>query len=150
MYSKNTYHFILKSIYRNIEYYRNRVRLSSNPYQRMFFEILFYNERIRFNCLKSYYYHRVNTRENQLNKRIQSNKNVFTVEKLVQYDGSNGKPAYVAVNGIVYDVSLEATWGGGTHFGLYAGKDLTTQFNGCHGGKLEILKNLPKVGVLEK
>ena len=72
----------------------------------------------------------------------------FTLEELAQYDGSGGKPAYVAVNGIVYDVSIEATWGGGTHFGLYAGKDLTAQFQGCHGME-SILSKLPKVGILK-
>ena len=72
----------------------------------------------------------------------------FTVDELSNYDGKKGKPAYVAVNGIVYDVSNESTWGGGSHFGLIAGKDLTIQFNSCHGMK-SILSNLPKVGVLK-
>ncbi|MFT9497931.1 cytochrome b5 domain-containing protein [Anaerosolibacter sp.] len=72
----------------------------------------------------------------------------FTLEELAQYDGSGGKPAYVGVNGIVYDVSNEATWGGGTHFGLYAGKDLTAQFQGCHGME-SVLSKLPKVGILK-
>jgi predicted heme/steroid binding protein len=71
----------------------------------------------------------------------------FTVEELANYDGSRGKPAYVAVEGIVYDVSLHPGWGGGTHFGLTAGRDLTEQFNSCHG-MTEILSKLPKVGVL--
>lgn len=74
----------------------------------------------------------------------------FTLEELSTYDGANGRPAYVAVNGTVYDVSKEATWGGGTHFGLYAGKDLSAQFLGCHKGMLENLNKLPKVGVLKK
>ena len=74
----------------------------------------------------------------------------FTLEELATYDGSGGRAAYVAVNGTVYDVSSEATWGGGTHFGLYAGKDLSAQFMGCHKGMLEILSKLPKVGVLKK
>ncbi|GAA0079730.1 hypothetical protein B2H94_07340 [Clostridium sporogenes] len=72
----------------------------------------------------------------------------FTLEELKKYDGSNGKPAYVAVNGIVYDVSSEATWGGGTHFGLYSGKDLSSEFLGCHKGMIEILNKIPKVGIL--
>jgi predicted heme/steroid binding protein len=72
----------------------------------------------------------------------------FTREELSQYNGSGGKPAYVAVNGIVYDASIEITWGGGTHFGLYSGRDLSEEFNGCHRGMLQVLRNLPKVGVL--
>ena len=72
----------------------------------------------------------------------------FTIEELGYYDGSGGKPAYVAVKGIVYDVSREATWGGGTHFGLYAGKELTGPFQGCHGIE-GILSKLPRVGILK-
>ncbi len=156
MNNKNHYHPILDSIYRNIEYYKYMITLSGNIYQRMFYESQLYNERMRLNYWEIYYYHHINNQENQLNQRKQPSQQnlpeqrVFTVEELAQYDGSNGKPAYVAVNGIVYDVSLEATWGGGTHFGLYAGKDLTAQFNGCHDGRLEVLRNLPKVGILKE
>ncbi len=156
MNNKNRYHSILESIYKNIEYYKYMITLSSNPYQRIFYESQLYNERLHLNYWKNYYYHRINHQQSQLNLRThpyQRNlpeERVFTVEELAQYDGSNGKPAYVAVNGIVYDVSLEATWGGGTHFGMYAGKDLTAQFNGCHGGRLEVLRNLPQVGVLDE
>lgn len=73
----------------------------------------------------------------------------FTIEELAQYDGSGGKPAYTAVNGIVYDVSYNPAWGGGTHFGLYAGKDLTSQFQGCHPASA-ILQKLPKMGILKQ
>lgn len=102
------------------------------------------------------YYHYINNGENKLNQsthRRQRNvpeERVFTIEELAQYDGSNGKSAYVAMNGIVYDVGLEATWGGGTHFALYAGKDLTNQFNSCHDGRLEVLRKLPQIGVLQE
>ncbi|WP_326521342.1 cytochrome b5 domain-containing protein [Faecalispora anaeroviscerum] len=51
------------------------------------------------------------------------------------YHGKNGIPAYVAVNGIVYDVTNSAAWRVATHFGLSAGKDLTTEFNSCHMGQ---------------
>ncbi len=72
----------------------------------------------------------------------------FTIDELAQYDGSGGKPAYVAVDGIVYDVSMNPAWGGGSHFGLIAGKDLTEQFKGCHQMSA-ILERLPKVGTLK-
>ena len=72
----------------------------------------------------------------------------FTIEELAQFDGSGGKPAYVAISGVVYDVSVQGTWGGGTHFGLYAGKDLTAHFQACHDNDT-ILNMLPKVGVLK-
>ena len=72
----------------------------------------------------------------------------FTLNELAQYDGSMGRSAYVAVNGIISDVSNEKTWGGATHFGLLAGKDLTAQFQGCHGME-SILAKLPVVGILK-
>lgn len=72
---------------------------------------------------------------------------IFTIEELSRYDGSNGKPAYIAVNGIVYDVSKEPTWEGAEHFNMKAGTDLTEQFNSCHG-EVELLHNLPMVGML--
>jgi predicted heme/steroid binding protein len=71
----------------------------------------------------------------------------FTVAELAQYDGKNGKPAYIAVNGIVYDMTGIAAWAAGTHFGLVAGNDLSAQFASCHSQK-EILSKLPAVGVL--
>lgn len=72
----------------------------------------------------------------------------FTLEQLADYNGSGGKPADVAVNGIVYDVSNEPTWGGVSHFGLVAGKDLSAQFNSSHG-MTAILARFPKVGMLK-
>lgn len=73
----------------------------------------------------------------------------FTLSELAQYDGTMGKPAYVAVNGIVYDVSNISKWSGGTHHGLTAGKDLSSQFEGCHGDASRLAK-LPKVGILKR
>lgn len=86
---------------------------------------------------------------NAMNKDIVRQEKQFTLEELSKYNGSGGSPAYVAVNGIVYDVSLSPVWGGGTHFGLYAGKDLTGQFKACHSGEIRILNALPKVGKLK-
>ena len=33
---------------------------------------------------------------------------IFTKNELAQYNGQNGQPAYVAVQGVVYDVSGKA------------------------------------------
>jgi predicted heme/steroid binding protein len=71
----------------------------------------------------------------------------FTLEELSQYTGSHGNPAYVAIEGIVYDISNYRAWSEGTHFGLIAGQDLTNQFDSCHG-IIDILTNAPKVGIL--
>ncbi len=72
----------------------------------------------------------------------------FTPAQLAAFDGRNGSPAYVAVNGVVYDVTNNATWAAATHFGLRAGADLTDSFTSCHSGQ-DILKGLDAVGRLE-
>ena len=69
----------------------------------------------------------------------------FTKAELAKYNGKSGMPAYVAVNGTVYDVTNNAAWGAATHFGLAAGNDLTAQFASCHTGQ-PILQKLPVVG----
>lgn len=72
---------------------------------------------------------------------------VFTLEALSQYDGKDGKMAYIAVDKLVYDVTGHAAWAAGTHFGLTAGKDVSAAFATCHGGE-EILSQLPVVGTI--
>lgn len=72
----------------------------------------------------------------------------FTLQELSRYDGKDGNPAYVAVNGTVYDVTNNAAWAAATHFGLTAGKDLTNEFASCHAGQ-PILSKLKAVGRLE-
>lgn len=74
--------------------------------------------------------------------------NEFTAEELEKYNGENGNPAYVAIKGVVYDVSKIPAWETGKHFGLTAGQDLSEQFESCHGST-DILANSPKVGVLK-
>lgn len=52
----------------------------------------------------------------------------ITRQELEQNNGTNGKPAYVAYNGKVYDVTESSFWVGGDHFGAHqAGKDLTEE-----------------------
>jgi predicted heme/steroid binding protein len=72
----------------------------------------------------------------------------ISMEELAYNDGSDGRSAYVAVNGNVYDVTKVIRWGEGMHFGLSAGRDLTNEFMECHGGLIERLEQLPMVGVL--
>jgi predicted heme/steroid binding protein len=90
------------------------------------------------------------TRESQTREPVmrlpQPNQRTFTREELTQYNGLNGNPAYVAVNGVVYDVTNHPTWAAGTHFGLQAGMDLTAEFMSCHAGQ-NILDTLIPVGI---
>ncbi|WP_019123744.1 cytochrome b5 domain-containing protein [Brevibacillus massiliensis] len=74
--------------------------------------------------------------------------NVFTRDQLARFNGKNGNPAYVAVNGMVYDVTNHKGWSAATHFGLTAGKDLTKEFASCHAGQQWILGTLIPVGRL--
>ncbi|MDD2498185.1 MAG: cytochrome b5 domain-containing protein [Desulfitobacteriaceae bacterium] len=74
--------------------------------------------------------------------------NQFTLEELVQFNGNMGNPAYVAVQGVVYDVSGVPEWEAATHFGLMAGKDLSGEFFSCHRENIVILERLPIVGML--
>ncbi|MDS9470959.1 cytochrome b5 domain-containing protein [Sporosarcina pasteurii] len=78
----------------------------------------------------------------------QSNQRPFTLGELATFTGKNGRPAYVAVNGIVYDVTNNRAWAAATHFGLIAGKDYTQEFASCHTGQQSILATLPVVGRL--
>ena len=50
----------------------------------------------------------------------------FTSTELSEFDGREGRPAYVAYKGVVYDVSESAMWDDGDHEGMHsAGMDLT-------------------------
>jgi len=73
----------------------------------------------------------------------------FTLDELKTYDGQNGNSAYVAIDGIVYDVTNIDEWKNGKHKnGLVAGADLTSALaDSPHGEK--VLKDLPIVGKLE-
>ncbi|MBN2879477.1 MAG: hypothetical protein JXN65_07585 [Clostridia bacterium] len=67
---------------------------------------------------------------------------------LSQYDGRNGNPAYIAVNGTIYDVTNIGAWSNGSHQGYQAGRDLTAAFaNSPHS--LSILNGAPVVGKLQ-
>lgn len=74
----------------------------------------------------------------------------FTLEELSMYDGKNNRPAYVAVNGSVYDVTGVQGFMTGQHFGVKAGTDATDNFRRCHNDKMEMLKDLRVVGVLRQ
>ncbi|MCH4890977.1 cytochrome B5 [Acidaminobacter sp. JC074] len=75
-------------------------------------------------------------------------KNTFTLEELSMYDGKNGNPAYVAVDGIVYDVSDVPAWAGGKHNGNMAGQDVTEVIKSKSPHGLNVLEILPVVGEL--
>ena len=73
---------------------------------------------------------------------------VFTLEELARYNGKYGQPAYIAVDGIVYDVSDVPAWSGGKHQGFEPGQDVTDQIADISPHGKRVLDNLPKVGTL--
>lgn len=68
----------------------------------------------------------------------------FSRQELKLYDGLNGRPAYAAVDGLVYDFS--SLYLQGRHFSHPAGLDLTAEFDSRHGR--EALAGYSVVGVL--
>ena len=71
----------------------------------------------------------------------------FTLEELAKNDGKNGNPGYVAISGVVYDVTNIKDWKNGQHQGLSAGKDLTTEIEKAPHG-MSVLKDLTIIGKL--
>jgi predicted heme/steroid binding protein len=74
---------------------------------------------------------------------IDTKQKVFNAAELAKYNGKNGMPAYVAVDGLVYDMSR--VFRQGTHFEHIAGTELTQAFYSFHV-KAEITK-YPVVGI---
>ena len=75
---------------------------------------------------------------------------VFNAEELAQYNGQNGNPAYVAVDGKVYDVTDVPQWKNGSHFGKYqAGADLTEEIKTVSPHGISKLDSVPIVGMYE-
>ena len=72
----------------------------------------------------------------------------FTISDLKEFDGKEGKPAYVALKGKVYDVSDSPLWKAGKHPGAHvAGLDLTMSIaNAPHSE--EVLVKFKVVGEL--
>ncbi|TJX13216.1 hypothetical protein E9840_10350 [Tissierella creatinini] len=73
---------------------------------------------------------------------------VLTLEELGQYNGENGMPAYVAVDGVIYDFTGVMEWSGGKHNGFEAGNDLTEEIKNISPHGVARLKGVPIVGKL--
>ena len=68
--------------------------------------------------------------------------------ELALYDGKEGRPAYIAYEGQVYDVSECFLWKGGRHQAMHeAGKDLTQALSEAPHGA-DLLERAPIVGLL--
>lgn len=71
---------------------------------------------------------------------------VFSQEELAEFDGQDGNRAYVAVDGVVYDMTNISAWEGGEHNGVQAGTDATDAFMNESPHEAEFLETLPVAG----
>lgn len=68
--------------------------------------------------------------------------------ELAQFDGKEGRPAYFAYQGVIYDATNSPRWKNGTHMGRHqAGCDLTEVLGQAPHGEDKVLV-MPKVGKL--
>ncbi|QAA33175.1 cytochrome b5 domain-containing protein [Clostridium manihotivorum] len=94
-----------------------------------------------------------NASSNNSNTKIEQQNptgKTFTLDELQKYDGKNGNPAYVAVDGVVYDVTHAEKWRNGVHQDwVTAGKDLSKEIRQSSHGT-SVLKDLTVVGKLKQ
>jgi predicted heme/steroid binding protein len=95
---------------------------------------------------------KLNTKTAVPNKISTTQQRTFTLDELKKYNGKNGNPAYVAVNGVVYDVTNSRLWKNGLHSdcsdSTYAGADFSQLINSSPHGP-GIMKRMPVVGKLK-
>lgn len=73
---------------------------------------------------------------------------VLTLEELSKYDGQDGNKAYIAVDGVIYDVTDSGPWGDGSHNGFTAGKDLSKEIKEISPHGIAKLENVLEIGTL--
>jgi len=74
----------------------------------------------------------------------------MTREELAQHDGREGRKAYVAVSGKVYDFTGSALWREGDHQGMHrAGCDLSEELRAAPHVRA-VVERFPVVGELEE
>ena len=72
----------------------------------------------------------------------------FSKEELAKYNGIDGNPAYIAVDGTVYDVTDVPQWKDGIHADEYeAGKDVTSILKTQAPHSASKMDGVPVVGV---
>jgi predicted heme/steroid binding protein len=74
----------------------------------------------------------------------------MTLEELATYDGQEGRKAWVAVNGNVYDFTASPLWQKGDHQNLHrAGADLTEELQDAPHVRA-VIERYPVVGQIEE
>lgn len=74
----------------------------------------------------------------------------LTLEELAVYNGKDGNPAYIAVDGVIYDVSNSSRWKDGEHNGYSAGQDLTDEIKNKSPHGVSTLSRMPVVGRIKE
>ncbi len=78
-----------------------------------------------------------------------SDKNGLTMEDIAYYDGKEGRPAYIVIEGVIYDVTNVTHWAEGTHFGFEAGTDMTDALDVEAPHEADLLKEAEVVGKIK-
>jgi predicted heme/steroid binding protein len=71
----------------------------------------------------------------------------FTKAELAEFNGTDGKPCYIAYKGKVYEVTDNANFSDGSHYSHPTGEDLTAVLNEAPHGE-EVFESLTVVGEL--
>ncbi|EHJ47425.1 cytochrome b5 [Solidesulfovibrio carbinoliphilus subsp. oakridgensis] len=73
----------------------------------------------------------------------------FTPQELAAFDGTDGKPVYLAHKGVVYDVTGSKLWKAGKHMNRHrAGGDMGLELTQAPHAP-DVLERFPRVGVLD-
>lgn len=86
--------------------------------------------------------------ERKTQHAVKLDKKDLTIDELVQFDGKEGRPAYFAFNGNIYDVTASKLWKDGNHVQRHmAGFDLTNALKQAPHGENR-LDLVPIIGKL--
>jgi len=95
------------------------------------------------------------SQEEDMAEEPADDEDTFTLAELAEFDGMEGRPAYVAIDGVVYDITGSALWPEGEHspcgLDAMAGRDLSEVIGESpHGRDIFIENGIPVVGTLEE
>ena len=72
----------------------------------------------------------------------------LTLEELDEYDGTDGNRAYVAINGIIYDITDSTYWNEEGENDFEAGKDVTGKLGNVTPQMVNNVKGIERIGIL--
>jgi predicted heme/steroid binding protein len=71
----------------------------------------------------------------------------LTIKELKNFNGKEGKKAFIAVDETIYDVSGQKSWVSGNHKGVNAGQDVSKEIQKAPHG-MTVLEKLNIIGKL--